>query len=117
MTDRDIEVRLAEAIRHAAPDRLEQILSQCNDQEGAVIAMNEKKTRKPIHRWKIWAGAAAAALLLAVGLWGYNANYGVDSIIGIDVNPSVELRINRSEEVFKAMLSMTMLMSSWTVWI
>lgn len=69
MTDRDIEVRLAEAIRHAAPDRLEQILSQCNDQEGAVIAMNEKKTRKPIHRWKIWAGAAAAALLLAVGLW------------------------------------------------
>lgn len=102
MTDRDVEVRLAEAIRHAAPDRLEQILSQCNDQEGAVIAMNEKKTRKPIHRWKIWAGAAAAALLLAVGLWGYNANYGVDSIIGIDVNPSVELRINRSEEVVKA---------------
>ena len=37
MTDRDIEVRLAEAIRHAAPDRLEQILSQCNDQEGAVF--------------------------------------------------------------------------------
>lgn len=100
MTDRDVEVRLSEAIRHAAPDRLEQILAQCN-QEGAVKPMNEH-VRKPMKRWKIWAGAAAAAILLAVGLWGYNANYGVDSIIGIDVNPSVELRINRGEEVVKA---------------
>ncbi len=102
MTDRDIEAKLREAISHAAPDCLEQVLSHCKDQEGAVIPMNEKKTRKPIHRWKIWAGAAAAALLLAVGLWGYNANYAIDSIIGIDVNPSVELRINKAEEVVKA---------------
>lgn len=102
MTDRDLENKLAQAIQHAVPDRLEQILSRCDDQEGAVIAMNKQKTRKPIPKWTKWAGGVAAALLLVAGIWAYSANAAVAAIIGIDVNPSVELSVNKAEEVVKA---------------
>ena len=50
-------------------------------------------------------GAAASLCLLMTGggVWYYQyENRQIDSVIGIDVNPSVELSINRRERVLKA---------------
>ncbi|MCC8075555.1 MAG: peptidase, partial [Clostridiales bacterium] len=49
--------------------------------------------------------AVAACLVLAVGLWGgryYQYNFVTDSIVDIDVNPSVELTTNRNNKVLEA---------------
>ena len=45
-----------------------------------------------------------AVVLVALGItyFGYNASYKVDSIIELDVNPSIELKVNKNEEVIEA---------------
>lgn len=52
-------------------------------------------------RRRIMAGlmTAAAACLLLVGGLSYRAAYTVDSIIGIDINPSIEITTNRADRV------------------
>ena len=47
---------------------------------------------------------AFAVVLVALGItyFGYNASYKVDSIIELDVNPSIELKVNKNEEVIEA---------------
>ena len=48
--------------------------------------------------------AAAACLCVAVlgGGVSFYQNHRVDSVIGIDVNPSIELSVNRNEKVLQA---------------
>ena len=56
-------------------------------------------------RFRNWSLAAAACLCVIIGSGaGYNVyrNGKIDSIIGIDVNPSVELSINRKNKVLNA---------------
>lgn len=67
------------------------------DQKGKVLTMTNKKNI-PL-RWI--AGIAAALVLLvgALGFTGYQNNYAVASTVSLDVNPSIELEVNRSEVV------------------
>ena len=62
-------------------------------------------TTKAIKKPLVWACAAAiAALLLAAGVWGgiyYANNVQVDSIISIDVNPSLEITTNKQDVVLE----------------
>ena len=113
MKDREIEEKLAKAIREATPDVLDDILHKCQEQKGWEPAM---KTTEPknggakgdgviqIKKKTLWRGvsAIAAAALLCVSGLTYVNNYRVDSIIGIDVNPSIELETSRSERVLAA---------------
>ena len=103
MTDQELERRLRDAVDHAAPDQLQSILSSCGERKGTVIPMTEKKTNKK--RFARMAAAACLALLLvgggAAGVLNMRAN-AVASIISLDVNPSIELRVNQSEKVLSA---------------
>lgn len=62
-------------------------------------------TTKALKKPFVWACAAAiAALLLAVGVWGgiyYANNVQVDSIISLDVNPSLEITTNKQDTVLE----------------
>ena len=113
MTDRDIEVRFAKAVKSAAPDILDELLAHLPPQDqaggagsqgdGKVIDIDTVKKKKP--RWGRYFATLAAALILAVGLFTfsrYRAYATVDSLIGLDVNPSVELGINKMERVVYA---------------
>ncbi|MBQ8752535.1 MAG: cell wall protein, partial [Clostridia bacterium] len=55
------------------------------------------------NRWIKRAAVIAAALVLlvggAVGIQAYNTNRTVDSVISLDVNPSIEIDVNRKERV------------------
>ena len=55
-------------------------------------------------RMRTVAMAAAACLCVAVlgGGVSFYQNHRVDSVIGIDVNPSIELSVNRNEKVLQA---------------
>lgn len=111
MTDRELEQKLAEAFTRAAPDDLEVILSRCGGQNGSVTEMKELKSNiidvevtevKPQKRLGRWLAAACAALvLLGAGGGGliYQQSYAVASVVSLDVNPSIELKVNRNERV------------------
>ena len=99
MTDQELERRLARAVEHAAPEDLEELLSRCQERKGTVITMKKNKRKEFVRKWA--ALAACLALLLVGGGGGYlyqQAN-AVASVISLDVNPSVELNVNRSQKV------------------
>ena len=99
----DVEQRVRSAFEHAAPNVLESVLSDCSGQKGIVIGM-KKTSRKAV--WGKRIGALAAALLLVLGLgFGavyYRAHYAMAATISLDVNPSVEIIVNRQDKVLEA---------------
>lgn len=99
MKNREIETYLHDAVAHSVPDVLEQVVSGCERKREKVIEMTSNK--KHIKRWAAVAAAVVILALAGVGV-GAGAYYHVDSIIALDVNPSVELKINRGERVLEA---------------
>ena len=99
MKNSDIEFRLKTAVEHAVPDVLADIHSRCQEQKGGV--MNLPQTKKKPWRKSLIAAAAALVLMagVAAGYVQHQSNQKVFSIIGLDVNPSIELKINKAEKV------------------
>ena len=100
MANKDTEQKIRQAFSNTVPDIRDSILSDCKSQKGAVIIMTDtnKRTFSP----RRLAGIAAAFLLLIGGMAGfrtYRANYSVASTVSLDVNPSIEIQVNKKEEV------------------
>lgn len=58
------------------------------------------RNKKPLIIGAILAGlAAAAAIIVPVGISGYNAANTVASVVSIDVNPSLEINVNKDRRV------------------
>ncbi|MEG1633532.1 MAG: PepSY domain-containing protein [Oscillospiraceae bacterium] len=104
MNEQDVEARLRKAVAHAVPDVLDDILSECDNGKGKIINMNTKKTNS--RKWLRYACSAAAALMLVTGgsfaYGAYQETKTVDSIVSLDVNPSVELLSNKFDKVIAA---------------
>lgn len=85
----DIEYHLRSAVDSLVPD----VFDKINLDAPQEAAEPERKIAA-IRRWGRTASTAAAACLVVLALAGgahvYSANR-VDSVIGIDVNPSIEL--------------------------
>lgn len=107
MRDEQLEKRIADAVQHAAPDVLDRILSSYDEQKGNVISMSEivnTNNKRSKRRWTSLV-AVAAALALCVSVFGYNfwkSGSAVDSVVLLDVNPSISLTLNTREEVLSA---------------
>lgn len=106
MTDHELERRLRTALNHAAPNDLEGVLSRCETGKGTVIDMtNAVETKKKTRRWAPLAAAACLALVLVGGGGGYyyySVNNAVASLVSLDVNPSIQLEVNKNEKVLSA---------------
>ena len=99
--EQEIELRLRTAMDHAAPDPLDRILASCTEQKGTVIPMTEFK--KPRRRWAPLAVAAALAVVCcAFGLTSWRSASAVASVVSLDVNPSIQLQVNKNEKVLSA---------------
>ncbi len=119
MRDHEMERYIRTAVEHAAPDKLDSILSSCDEikststtpissqaeggqRKGAVIKMSEKKRRKT---GLAAIAAVAAAFVLCFGgysLLSRNRQPQVDSIVMLDVNPSLSLYVDAAEKVISA---------------
>ena len=119
MTNKQIKERLSRAVADSTPDVMESILLNCAQQKGAKQDMQTQTQaytgnpnpvsapaqaevypkRKKTWRPAILAAAMAAVLIMAVALPLVHSYFSVDSVIGIDVNPGIEIRTNRSEKV------------------
>lgn len=111
-----IETNLSAALSQMVPDDMFDRIMEDVDSipERNVTPMkrqNQKtnaadRTRTNRNRpLRLLSMAVAACLVLAVGLWGgryYQYNFVTDSIVDIDVNPSVELTTNRNNKVLEA---------------
>ena len=118
MKKSEIESRLNRAINNIVPDVLDNILAQCENKEGLnnmnfikekkkenVELVEKKKTRKNFFVPKL-AGALATVIMCVFGVFGFaqyqNTSNAIDSIIDFDVNPSVEIKINKNEKIIEA---------------
>lgn len=103
MTDKDIEKKVAQAFTKNVPNVLDNILSECDKQKVGGITMSEIKSIKSKRKILRWAtGIAAAFVLMITGIFAvqfYQTNYSVDSVVSLDVNPSIEIKTNQKEQV------------------
>lgn len=100
MKNKEILSRLSVEIRNATPDISERLSLRSHEKKTEVIKMS--KSNK-IKKWIIGASAAAViALAAGIGFAG-NQYFSIATVIGIDVNPSIELRINKNDTVVKAL--------------
>ncbi len=109
MDDNRLLERVRDAYSHAKPDCLDEILASCEDRKGTVINMNERKK----NRFVPIAIAAALVLVIIGGFVGYNlgsSGHGrdlpstetatlVESVITLDVNPSIEIDVDQTDTV------------------
>ena len=99
MNDRELKEKIRRAYTDAAPDVWDAVLSDCGGQKGRVETMKTKK--KNVWTLRL-AGMAASLCLIAGGIFGfgmYRENRAVDATVSLDVNPSVEIRVNRKDRV------------------
>ena len=97
MTNEKMEQRLASGLEKTAPDDVSGVLSRCEVRKGTVINMT---TRKPARKkWPALVAACLAVMLLGGGGVFYQQANAVASVVSLDVNPSIELKVSRSEKV------------------
>ena len=97
MTNKKMEQRLAAALEKTAPDDVSGVLSRCDARKGTVIPMTTKKTAN--RKWATLVAACLAVILLCGGGVFYQQAHAVASVVSLDVNPSIELKVSKSEKV------------------
>ena len=97
MTNKKMEQRLAAALEKTAPDDVSGVLSRCEARKGTVIPMTTKKTAN--RKWTTLVAACLAVMLLCGGGVLYQQAHAVASVVSLDVNPSIELKVSRNEKV------------------
>ena len=97
MTNEKMERQLAAALEKTAPDDMSGVLSRCEERKGTVIPMTTKKTAN--RKWTTLVAACLAVLLLCGGGVFYQQAHAVASVVSLDVNPSIELKVSRNEKV------------------
>ena len=97
MTNEKMERQLAAALEKTAPDDMSGVLSRCETRKGTVIPMTTKKTAN--RKWATLVAACLAVILLCGGGVFYQQAHAVASVVSLDVNPSIELKVSRNEKV------------------
>ncbi len=101
MKEKEINQTIRRAFAHATPDVLDSILSDCHQQEGGVILLPQKQPAN--RRWvKRFSFIAASLILFVLGITlGQQLQTGqaVAATISLDVNPSIEIKVNPKEKV------------------
>ena len=97
MTNGKMEQRLASALEKTAPDDVRGVLSRCEVRKGTVSSMKANHTIKK--KWATLVAACLAVILLGGGGVLYQQANAAASVVSLDVNPSIELRVSRSEKV------------------
>lgn len=99
MNDRELEQKVADLFAKLTPDDAEQVLRNIDTGKNPAA---KKRTRKSA--WLRIGSMAAAFVLLAAGAVGavsYARYNKPDSTVTLDVNPSIELCVNRKDRVLR----------------
>lgn len=108
MDNREIEKRIHSAVSSAAPDKLDDIMKACGIEESGETQTERKpvylkpKKRKPLY--KVMGSVAAALILCIAGVLAFGRGGASDAaaIIGLDVNPSIQISVDEDGKVLEA---------------
>ena len=103
MTNKNIEKRIASAFDSLSPETAFKTIAE--KLPSATLERRQVTMTKRKNILKFAVPAIAACFLIVAGIFGgvyYNNNFAVDSIIGIDVNPSIEITVNKHDRVLEA---------------
>jgi hypothetical protein len=118
-TNDNIEERIRRAAVAETPDMLPEIFARIEAEEAEAEAGKSAaipgagndmpaeaeyvpmRRRKRVKLFSVMA-ACAAAVVISIGAWGVASQSFVDSIVEIDVNPSIELSMNSKDRVLEA---------------
>lgn len=95
MDDYEVEKRLKKAMSDITPDVFSKIEQKIKKEDKNMV-----KSKFGFMKY-----AVAACLVMCLGVGGYtyySDNYKLDSIVDIDVNPSIEILVNKNSKVIKA---------------
>lgn len=99
----NVEYKLRRAVKHATPDMKEQVLAKCRavKQEDAPIVFRTPRNKRIERIYALVAAAAVILLMFNIGLDVYSASVAsrVMTVVDIDVNPSIELKINQDDRI------------------
>lgn len=96
MTEQELERRLKQALDAAAPDDLDGVLSRCAPREETVVPFRPKRQS---HARALIAACLTLVLVGGTGGVFYQRANAVASVVSLDVNPSIELKVNQREKV------------------
>lgn len=102
----DVEWELCNALDHAVPDVKDEILKRCAEERFTgdrfvPMDLDNRPGRRKSY-WQSYAAVAAILILMiniGVGLVRDRVQNRVETIIGLDVNPSIELAVNAQDRV------------------
>ena len=89
-----IKKQLRQELCRITPDVLDAVLSQLEETEEDIVRRQEQRKK---HRWPVMA--AAALLILCGGLGLYQSGQVVAATVSLDVNPAIEITVNRWDRV------------------
>lgn len=100
MTDREIELRLKRAVEASTPNVLGRVMEECNKQE---VRQQKDVLVFPKRKYSMLAACAVLFLFIGVGMFtGMRLEARkVASIVSIEINPSMELKLNKKKEVLE----------------
>lgn len=102
MKNRKTENSIREEVMKSKPDNLDGILRQCGKQED-IISVKRARGTKKMGWLKTACCIAAALVLMAVGVFAANGIISKPvTVISLDVNPSIELKLRGSGRVAQA---------------
>lgn len=104
MKNRDIKYKLNNEVSSLVPNVLDNILEKCEKKKGFKEQMNKEKASEKKKIFTIPRLAIGlCAIVLVMGIFGFNYynNLKVMSVIEIDVNPSIELEVNKEDKIIK----------------
>ena len=115
ITNDNLKQRLKRSIEVNTPDVLPAVLQYMQETDGGFETMiatettNEELVYKESWLTKLksnWAKTlvpVALALAIVFGAQGFMNNFITESVINLDVNPSIEIKINRKDKVREVM--------------
>ena len=99
MNSRRTEESVRRAFGNAAPNNLNEVMEKCEKRKGTVIILENTAKKKSGRLLSRVIAAAAALVLIVTGTYLYGADHRIASTVALDVNPSIELGVNKKEQV------------------
>ena len=107
MTSEKIESRLKNAVENITPDIKTRVLEKCRETDKSgdrIIVMKDARNRKRemIYRFITVAALVPLVLNVSADIIISRAQRTVETVVDIDVNPGIELHINRDDKIISA---------------
>ena len=108
MDNREIEKRIHAAVCSATPDKLDDIMKACGIGEQTEQQLERKtvylKPKKKKPAYKVFGSVAAALIICIAGVLAFGKGGASEAaaIIGLDVNPSIQLSVDDNGKVIEA---------------